>query len=128
MAITLESPLNLRKRIRAAFFHATMAEQLSKLKLKAGKSLLTLEHLTGTTPLQLVAFYQIVSPWCDRSAELYQLERKLARIDYGQYNKVRQALTALAAQDERCLDGINRTSPGQQPSVHTTFLGKFPFN
>jgi hypothetical protein len=76
-----------------------------------------------TPPYKLVKFYSVVSPWCDRNAELYELERNLARIDYGQFDKARKALKALAAQEERCSSGVNRTSSGQLPSVETTFLG-----
>jgi hypothetical protein len=125
MTITLESPLRLRKRLRATFSPATTARQLNKLKDEAKQSLLELEYLylIKTPPLQLVAFYAAVSPWCDRNAELYQLERKLARIDYGQYTEARKALVALAAQEERDLYGVNQTSVGETPTMNTTFLG-----
>lgn len=124
MGITIESPLKLRKRIRATFSPSTTVEELNQMRQEAYTSLLALDYLIGTTPLQLVDFYKEVSPWCDRSSELYELERKIARIDYGQHLKARKALVALAAQDERCRNGINRTSPEQAPSVHTTFLGE----
>lgn len=116
--------LNLRKRIRATF-STTPVKELNKLKFEADQILLELEYIdhNETPPLQLVAFYAIVSPWCDRSAELYLLEQALARIDHGQYLKARQALVALAAQDERAPYGVNRTSPRELPSRETTFLG-----
>lgn len=129
MAITKTQTLtgfHLRNRIRAIFSSTTPVEQLDKLKQWAYTDLLELESLQGsdgTIPLNLVRFYQVVSPWCDRSAELYQLERALARIDYGQHNKARDALVALAAREERDLCGVNRTSQGQLPSRETTFLG-----
>ena len=118
MTITLESPLRLRKRLRATFSPNTMKEQLDKLKRWAYTDLLELEYLPGsdrTIPLNLVRFYQVVSPWCEMGAELYKLDRKLARIDYGQYLKARQALVALAAQDERDIYGVNRTHSGEPP-------------
>ena len=125
MTITIESPLKIRRRLRAAFSPATMEEHLIQLKEKANTSLMALEYLNETPCLNLVRFYQIVSPWCDRSAELYELERKLARIDYGQYLKDRQALVSLAAQEERDLYGVNQTLTGQVPSMDTTLLGGY---
>lgn len=118
--------LHIRKRIRATFSPATTAKQLNELKMKACTDLLALEYLLGgdeTIPLKLVNFYQLVSPWCDRSAKLYQLERKLARIDYGQYNKARPALVALAAQEERDPYGFNRAISGAIPTAEDVFLG-----
>ena len=126
MTITLESPLRLRKRLRATFSPNTMKEQLDKLKRWAYTDLLELEYLPGsdrTIPLNLVRFYQVVSPWCEMGAELYKLDRKLARIDYGQYLKARQALVALAAQDERDIYGVNRTHSGEPPTAENIFLG-----
>lgn len=125
MAITLESPIKLWKRLRAAFSPDNTAKQLNKLKDEAKQSLLELEYLylIEIPPLQLVKFYATVSPWCDRIDEIYQLERKLVLIDYGQYNKARQALVALTNQKERDPYGVNRTSQGQVPSSETTFLG-----
>jgi len=120
MTITLESPIKIRKRILSFFSSNSVKEELEE---KARNSLLALEGLKGTRPLQLVEFYQIVSPWCDRSAELYQLERSLARIDYGQYNKAREALVALAAQDERAPYGVNRAISGEIPTAENVFLG-----
>ncbi len=124
MTITIESPIRLRKRLRAAFSPAITAKQLNELKQEAYTSLLTLEYLNGNPPLQLVDFYKNVSPWCDRSTELYQLEGALARIDYGQYNKARQALVALAAQNERDLYGVNRTCYGEIPTTENILLGE----
>jgi len=127
MAITKTQTLtgfHLRNRIRAIFSSTTPVEQLDELKDEAKQSLLELEYLyLKTPPLQLVSFYAAVSPWCDRKDELRQLERALARIDYGQFSSVRKALGDIAAQDERCLDGVNRTSKGQRPVAETTFLG-----
>jgi hypothetical protein len=128
MAITQTQTLtgfHLRNRIRAIFSSTTPVEQLDELKNEAKQSLLELEYLylIKTPPLQLVAFYAAVSPWCDRSAKLYQLERDLASIDYGQYEKARKALLALATQEERSIHGVNQTSPGQIPSMDTTLLG-----
>lgn len=129
MAITKTQTLtgfHLRNRIRAIFSSTTPVEKLDELKQWAYTDLLELESLPGsdgTIPLKLVRFYQVVSPWCDRSAELYQLERALARIDYGQHNKARDALVALAAREERDLYGVNKTSREQRPSRETTFLG-----
>lgn len=123
MTITIESPIKLRRRLRATFFPAITAKKLNELKVEARKSLLTLKELSGKPPLQLVGFYQVVSPWCDLRSELYELERKLGKIDYGQFDKARKALLNVAAQDERCRHGVNRTSRGQRPSVENTFLG-----
>ncbi len=120
--VTLQSPLQLRKR-----FHAlrspTLGEWVQGLQVGARESLRTLSSLQGTLPEQLVAFYRVVSPWCDMGSELYELDRKLARIDYGQYLKARQALVALAAQDERDLYGVNRTHSGEPPTAENIFLG-----
>jgi hypothetical protein len=77
-----------------------------------------------TPPYKLVKFYSVVSPWCDRNAELYELERNLARIDYGQFDKARKALKALAAQDERDIYGVNRTYSGERPTAENIFLGE----
>lgn len=123
MPITIESPLQLRKRFRA-LRSPTLGEWVKGLQEGADETLKTLRNLQGTQPQKLVGFYRVVSPWCDMGAELRQLERDLSRIDYGQYTKARTALLDIAAQDERCTHGINRTSPGQKPSVHTTFLGE----
>lgn len=125
MAIATLTRLHLRKRIRAAFSPDNTAKQLNKLKDEAKQSLLELEYLylIKIPPLQLVKFYATVSPWCDRSVELYQLERKLARIDYGQYNKARPALVALAAQEERDPYGFNRAISGAIPTAEDVFLG-----
>jgi hypothetical protein len=122
MTITLESPLRLRKRLRALLSPA-LGEWVQGLQVGASGSLLTLNGLQGTPPKQLVAFYQVVSPWCDMGAELRQLEQELSRIDYGQYNKAREALVALAAQEERAPYGGNQTSVGETPTMNTTFLG-----
>lgn len=123
MGITIESPLQLRRRI-GALLSPNLGKWLQGLQVGAKESLQTLTNLQGTPPEQLVVFYQIVSPWCDRNAELYQLECKLARIDYGtRYLKARKALVALAAQEERCRYGVNQTSVGETPTVDTTFLG-----
>ena len=112
MTITLESPIKIRKRILSFSSSNSVKEELNELQEKARKSLLVLEGLKGNLPLQLVEFYQIVSPWCDKSSELYQLERSLSRIDYGQYTKARQALMAIDVQNERDLYGINRAISG----------------
>jgi hypothetical protein len=123
MATTIESPLKIRRRLRAAFSPAIAAKQLNELKVEARKSLLKLKGLSGKPPIQLVAFYVTVSPWCDRCAELYQLERALARIDYGQYDKARKTLIALAAQEVRYSSGVNRTRRGETPTAENIFLG-----
>jgi hypothetical protein len=122
MVITIESPLKLRKRLLALLSPA-LREWLQGLQEEARGSLLTLNGLQGTPPEQLVAFYQVVSPWCDRGYELQQFEQELSWIDYGQYRKAREALMAIAAQDERCCYGVNWTSSGETPTVDTTFLG-----
>jgi hypothetical protein len=122
MVITIESPLKLRKRLLALLSPA-LREWLQGLQEEARGSLLTLNGLQGTPPEQLVAFYQVVSPWCDRGYELRQFEQELSWIDYGQYRKAREALMAIAAQDERCCYGVNWTSSGETPTVDTTFLG-----
>jgi|LakMenEpi03Aug12_release.lakeMendotaPanAssembly.Ray.scaffolds.fasta_scaffold168115_2 hypothetical protein len=126
MAITtVLSNLRIPQRLRS-LGNSFAQEELEQLKQEARIEYraLDLELVEAPTPpYKLVKFYIIVSPWCDRNAEIYQLERKLARIDYGQYTEARNALVALAAQEERCSSGVNRTSYGQLPSVETTFLG-----
>jgi hypothetical protein len=85
MAITtVLSNLHITQRLRSLAKSSDQVKtELEKLKKEADKtnrSLIFRSH--GGTPLtQLVHFYQLVSPWCDRSAKLYQLERDLARID-----------------------------------------------
>jgi hypothetical protein len=129
MAITtILSKLRIPQRLRSLVSSAQLEQKLERLKMVAQidhRALSSgLTGLGGYTPLhRLVRFYSAVSPWCDRSTELYELERKLARIDSGQYTKAREALLALAAQDERYPYGPNQTSTGETPTVDTTFLG-----
>lgn len=124
----IESPLHLRKRLCSLTKSSTQVRtELGQLKQEADKTLnalILLHEYDGTVLTQLVIFYRLVSPWCDRGAELQQLKRNLSRIDYGQYTKACQALVKLAAREERSPCGVNRTSKGQVPSVHTTFLGE----
>ncbi len=126
MAITtVLSNFHIPQRLRSLGTSSAQVEQkLEHLKKKATgtHTALSLRSHGGTPLTQLVEFYRLVSPWCDRSAELIELERDLARIDYGQATKAREALVSLAAQEER--NEFNRTLPGQVPSMDTTFLGE----
>ena len=129
MAITKTQTLtglHLRKRISSLTKSSDQVSvELGKIKEVARRDETRLSLITagGHTHLyRLVNFYQLVSPWCDRSVELYHLERALAHIDYGKYLKARQALVALAEQDERDPYGVNRTVPMQVPTSATTFV------
>lgn len=127
MAITtVLSNLHIPQRLRS-LGNSSAQKELEQLKQEADKThrALIFRSHGGTPLIQLVHFYQLVSPWGDMSAELYKLERDLARIDYGQYLKARQALVALAAQDERAPYGVNQTSAGETPTTETTFLGGY---
>ena len=127
MAITILSNFHIPQRLRSLGTSSAQVEQkLEHLKMDAKidhRALSSGLVVAYTSLYKLVKFYSIVSPWCDRSSELYVLERKLALIDYGQHLKARQALVSLAAQEERNLYGVNQTSVGETPTVDTTFLG-----
>lgn len=127
MAITtVLSNLHITQRLRSLTMSSDQVSvELEKIKevVRRDETRLSLITAGGHTHLyRLVNFYQLVSPWCDRSVELYHLERALAHIDYGQYNKARQALVAIAAQEERDPYGVNRTVPMQVPTSVTTFV------
>lgn len=125
---TILSNLHILQRLRSLGTSSAKVEQkLEHLKKEATgtHTALSLRSHGGTPITQLVEFYRLVSPWCDKSAELYELERELALIDYGQHLKARQALVSLAAQEERNLYGVNQTSTGETPTTETTFLGGY---
>jgi hypothetical protein len=114
----------LHQQLRSLRDSSKLKQQLFQLQKEAHESLMILNDLGSRNYLilnDLVVFYKTVSPWCDRSAELYELERKLTLIDSGQHTKAREALVALATQEER--NEVNRTSFGQEPSMYTIYLG-----
>jgi hypothetical protein len=126
MAITtVLSNLRIPQRLRS-LGNSFAQKELDQLKYEARIDRRALDlALIGahTPPYNLVRFYMVVSPWCDRKTELKQLERSLYRIDYGQYDKARKALLAIGDQEERCRYGVNQTTAGETPTVDTTLLG-----